>query len=187
MVEELIFLGRITFVQVAIMGFVSALLFNVTPITVSLYEKISGLENYLPILWRYRSFFEEHGYMANYPTVFSISLANIVLQILFLTGIAIWLSKKVNFRRAEPLPGKGNYIWLLCIALTTTVTIYLFTGPVDLRSSLLPWPPSASGYVTNCIVIPGANLVLAVLILARYPPSLVQARQRSPIRQGNLD
>lgn len=174
---ELIFFARLAIVQIAVMGSVSALLFNATSIAVSLYEKLHWLENYLPILWRYKAFFEVRGHGIDYPTLVSISLANIAIQIVFLIIVAARLSKKISIRSAEPLPGKGNYFWLLAIALALSITVFLFTGPVDLQSGIFPLPPAASGYAVNCIVIPGGNIVLATLILARFLPSVAEIRR----------
>ncbi len=172
---KLVEFGRLCLLQFIIMAAVSLLLFEVTPIATFVYDMLQGLESYLPILWRYRDLFEISGHGSDFPTMFSISVANIGIQLVFLTLICSRLYAKISIRSPNRLAARNDVLFAILLIVSLDPSLELFTGPVDLGSVS---PSTGSGvlsvvsvYFRNCLIVPCANILFSFLILARFAPS----------------
>jgi hypothetical protein len=178
---ELLSLVRLCLLQFAVMGAVSALFYTMTPIAAVVYAKLGALENYLPILWRYRQYFAASDITNDFPILFSIALTNIVVQLLFLIIIILRLFQKTSIAPAGQATLKNNALFAILLVASLTPTLELIVGPYDLGST---WQSTGSGppsvislYFRYCLIVPAANILLSFLILTRFGPSVVTARR----------
>lgn len=161
--------GRLCLFQVVVMLAVVAFFVLEPQFAQSIYVELKPLGRYLPIMWRYQRFLELDGATSSFPVLFSVSISNIAIQVLFLTAIFISIRRKMTIH----LAGGTLKINLLCIflsVLSLMATVDLFVGPENLASSYLgtmEGPPSVGVYILNCFVVPGANILLALLVIAK--------------------
>ena len=178
---KLVEFGRLSLLQFAVMAALSLLLFEVTPIAAFIYGMLQGLVSYLPILWRYRDLFEMSGHGSGFPIMFSISVVNIGIQLVFLTLICSRLYGKISLRSPARVAAKNNVLFAILLIVSLDPSLELLTGPVDLGSvspstggSLLS---AASLYFRNCLIVPCANILFSFLILAEFAPSSASPHQ----------
>jgi hypothetical protein len=179
--KGLLGLVRLCVVQFAIMGTVALLLYNSAPTAAAIYDYLGPLENYLPILRRYHQFLEASGNVSGFPILFSIALANIIIQLLFLFVIIFVLRQKTSTRSADRFAIKRDALFLILLAAALTPSVELVVGPYDLASM---WHGAASGqpsdfsmYFRYSLVVPAANILLSFLILTRFGFSASRVRQ----------
>ena len=169
----LIGIVRICFVEFAIMLAASAIFYKITPIAAVLYERFGFLENYLPILWRYRAFFDAHGDAGAFQIIFAISVANIVIQSVFLSLICVRLFGKIELSAFGAISRKQSVIFALLSVASLLVTLELIIGPDDLNSifsvsdSHAPISPAAV-YFRYCVLVPSTNILFALLVVTSF-------------------
>ena len=172
-VSLLISVARMSILQFAIMAALSVLFYTVTSIAEAIYEKLTVLADYLPILWRYRQFFDVVGATSDFPILFSISLMNIIVQAIFFTLICRLLITRVDFGSAGPMSVKRNLLFVALLALTFVVPIELIAGPLDLNSIGAssgdhgPLSPLAV-YFRYCFLAPAGNIFFVFMIVTRF-------------------
>jgi len=172
-VSVLIRVAHLCLLQLVLMTALSLLLYVVAALSYAVYDSLGGLENVLPVFWRYKDFLSANGNANNFPTVFSISLMNIVVHVLFLILICRLLFNRINFRSAERISLKRNLLFVALLALTAVFLVELFVGPLDLNSIWGPGIPNApisvtAVYFRNCVLAPAANITFAFMIVTRF-------------------
>ena len=155
-----------------IMAILAAVLYKSPAICSAAYQDFGVLGNYLPILWRYHTFFDLAGKTDDFPILFSIALLNIVIQLMFLAIIIICLvPRRITFTSVEPVSRKANIGLAILILIALDPTAELFLGPYDLGSMWLRSHSTTFSivpvYFRYCLLVPCANMALGFLILTR--------------------
>jgi len=157
----------------AIMAILAAVLYTSPAISIAAYHYFGALENYLPILWRYHTFFELAGKTSDFPILFSIAILNIVIQLMILSIIIYLVHGKISLRPVAGVSRKPNILLAILILVALDPTVELFLGPYDLASMWLGTHSSTvsivSVYFRYCFLVPAANMLLGFLILTRFP------------------
>jgi hypothetical protein len=126
------------------------------------YENSNFIESYVPALYRYSAAVRHTG---DFYSHFSIRLFDGVLQLLVLGILTLILLRSIKGRRSESLGFRMELVFAAAMLLLLVPSYELLFNPYD---SVFPFLSETFNKFARCLVVPGANLFLFLLIYARF-------------------
>jgi hypothetical protein len=159
--------------QSIVMSVVSFSLYKATSVAYNIYRTFGLLQDFMPILWRYRQFFAVHSNSDKFPVLFSICLANILVHVLFLIAICWIIFSRIDFEASKRLSMKGNLVFFSLTLMSMYIPVEMIVGPLDLNSVLGPTADQApisifAVYFRYCLLAPAANAFFAFIMVGRF-------------------
>ena len=138
-----------------------------------MYNKLSFLAKYIPILWRYQTLFIQERREIEFPAVFCIYFFYIVVQVVCLTIVAVSLLPLLDFRLRRKLPqlNRGAAFFLLLLWIFANVDL-LWADMILVRATcsqfFLIFGNYRSGVIFRSFTPPVSNLTIIFILFAQF-------------------